>query len=64
MNPHLNFFWVPGALLTVAGALLLLLPGQSADPLKRRNRRTAGILFLVAGVLFVAVATGLLDRAL
>ena len=64
MNPHLNFFWVPGVLLTVTGVLLLLLPGQSADPLKRRNRRTAGILFLVAGLLFVAVGTGALDRLL
>jgi len=64
VNPHLNFFWVPGVLLTVTGVLLLLLPGQSADPLKRRNRRTAGILFLVAGLLFVAVGTGALDRLL
>jgi len=60
----MSFFWVPGVLLTVAGVLLLLLPGRSPDPLKRRNRRTAGILFLLAGALFVAVASGWLDRIL
>ena len=64
MNPHMNFFWVPGVLLTVAGVLLLLLPGQSPDALKRRNRRTAGILFLLAGAVFLAIATGVLDRIL
>ena len=63
MNAPLNF-WVPGTLLTVAGVLLLLLPGGSSDPLKRRNRRTAGILFLLAGAVFLAIATGLLDRIL
>ncbi|MCW3796286.1 hypothetical protein OMW55_00480 [Sphingomonas sp. BN140010] len=60
----MSFFWVPGVLLSVAGVLLLLLPGQSADPLRRRNRRTAGVLFLLAGALFIAVASGFLDRLL
>jgi drug/metabolite transporter (DMT)-like permease len=64
VNPHLNFFWVPGVLLVVAGVLLLLLPGQSPDPLRRRNRRTAGILFLASGAVFVAIASGVLDRLL
>ena len=58
MNPHMNFFWVPAVLMLVAGALLLLLPGEPADALKRRNRRTAGGLFLAAGTLFALVAAG------
>jgi drug/metabolite transporter (DMT)-like permease len=64
VNPHLTFFWIPAILLLVAGALLLLLPGKAADPLNRRNRRTAGVLMLAAGAIFAGVAGGVLDRLL
>ncbi|URD60432.1 hypothetical protein M8312_11660 [Sphingomonas sp. KRR8] len=64
MNAHMNLFWVAAALLLLAGVLLLAIPGNSADPLKRRNRRTGGVLFLAAGAVFAALAGGLLDRLL
>jgi len=64
VNPHMDIFWVPTVLFVVAGALLLLLPGEPADPLKRRNRRTAGVLFLAAGAAFGLVASGALSAIL
>jgi drug/metabolite transporter (DMT)-like permease len=64
VNPHLTFFWVPAVLMLVAGALLLLLPGGPIDRLRKRNRRTAGLLMIAAGAAFAAVASGGLDRLL
>ena len=46
-------------------ALMLLLPARGdAEPLKRRNRRTAGVLFLFSGAVFAALAAGWFDRIL
>lgn len=59
-----NLYWVAAVLLGGAGILLLLLPVGATDPLRRRNRRTAGVLFLFAGAVFAAVAAGLVQRLL
>ncbi|HVF83225.1 MAG TPA: hypothetical protein VM913_03520 [Sphingomicrobium sp.] len=59
-----NLQWVAAALLLGTGSLLLLLPAGETDPLRRRNRRTAGILFLLAGAVFAALAAGAVDRLL
>lgn len=59
-----NLYWVAAALLAGVGALLLLLPAGATDPLRRRNRRTAGTLFLLAGAVFAAVAAGLVQKLL
>jgi hypothetical protein len=59
-----NLQWVAAALLLGAGFLLLLLPAAESDPLRRRNRRTAGALFLFAGAIFAALAAGTVDRLL
>ncbi len=59
-----NLYWVAAALLGVVGALLLLLPAGATDPQRRRNRSTAGSLFLLAGGVFALIASGLLDRLL
>ena len=55
-----NLYWVAAALLAGAGFLLLLLPAGETDPLRRRNRRTAGSLFLFAGAVFAALAARLI----
>ena len=52
------------ALLLGAGILLLLLPAGDTDPVRRRNRRTAGFLFLFAGAVFAALAAGAVDGLL
>jgi drug/metabolite transporter (DMT)-like permease len=57
-----NLQWVAAALLLGAGFLLLLLPAGESDPMRRRNRRTAGVLFLFAGAVFAALAAGAVDR--
>ena len=59
-----NLQWVAAALLLGAGFLLLLLPAGATDPVRRRNRRTAGALFLFAGAVFAALAAGAVDRLL
>ncbi|CAA9531288.1 MAG: hypothetical protein AVDCRST_MAG31-2411 [uncultured Sphingomonas sp.] len=59
-----NIQWAAAALLAGAGLLLLLLPAGETDPGRRRNRRTAGTLFLFAGAVFAAVAAGAVDRLL
>lgn len=59
-----NMQWAAAALLLGAGLLLLLLPAGETDPQRRRNRRTAGILFVASGAVFAALASGLFDRLL
>jgi hypothetical protein len=59
-----NIQWAVAALLLGTGFLLLLLPAGATDPLRRRNRRTAGTLFLFAGAIFAALAGGIVDRLL
>ena len=59
-----NMQWVAAALLVGAGLLLMLLPAGEGDPQRRRNRRTAGMLFLLAGAVFAALASGVIGRLL
>lgn len=48
--------WIVAALLLLAGAVQFAAARRHSDPLKAKNARTSGALFLLAGAVFALLA--------
>lgn len=48
--------WLAAALLALAGAMQLVRARRLEEPLKARNSRTSGALFLLSGAVFALLA--------
>ena len=48
--------WLAAALLALAGVLQFVRARRLGDPLKAKNSRTSGALFLFSGAVFAALA--------